>query len=100
MASESRDEMLVERLVTYTIEIDGKVIVVEHVPARVNEETGERYFSPETVDRLQQIVRQGRSPTRVIKTPVFYFTARGTVLIALLLLQCGPTPYSHAPLFQ
>jgi YgiT-type zinc finger domain-containing protein len=75
MASQDRDERLVMRLVTYTIEIDGKVIVVEHVPARVDEETGERYFSPETVDRLQQIVREGRSPTRVIEAPVFDFAA-------------------------
>jgi len=69
------NEKLVERLVTYTIEIDGRLIVVEHVPARVNEETGERFFAPETVDRLQQIVWEGHSPTRVINVPVFDFAA-------------------------
>jgi hypothetical protein len=45
-----------EKLVTYTLERDGKVFVVEHVPARVSKETGEAFFSPETVDKLQAII--------------------------------------------
>jgi YgiT-type zinc finger domain-containing protein len=69
------NERLVERLVTYTLEVDGRVVVVEHVPARVNEETGERYYSPETVERLQEIVRKGEKPSRTIETPVFDFAA-------------------------
>jgi YgiT-type zinc finger domain-containing protein len=69
------DDRLVDRLVTYMIELDGRVIVIEHVPARVDEETGERYFAPETVERIQQIVREGRQPSRVIETPVFDFAA-------------------------
>lgn len=68
-------ERLVNQLVTYTLELDGRLVVVEHVPARVNVETGERFFSPETVERLQQIVREGRSPTRVLQAPVFDFAA-------------------------
>jgi len=67
------EERLVERLVTYTIERDGDVVIVAHVPARVNLETGERLFAPETVRRLQQIVRERRSPARTIQTPVFEF---------------------------
>jgi YgiT-type zinc finger domain-containing protein len=46
-------ETFVERKVTYTIEVDGKFIIIENVPARVCLETGERLFSPETVERLQ-----------------------------------------------
>lgn len=68
-------ERLVERLVTYTIEVDGRLVVIEHVPARVNEETGERFFSPATVERLHQIVREGTAPSRTIETPVFEFAA-------------------------
>lgn len=70
-----REEQLVEHLVTYTIEMEGDLVVVEHVPARVNAETGERFFSPETVDRLQQIVWERRTPSRTIQTPVFEFAA-------------------------
>jgi YgiT-type zinc finger domain-containing protein len=73
--SEAWEERLVERLVTYTLEVEGQVIVVEHVPARVNEETGERFFSPATVEKLQEIIREQREPSRVIEAPVFDFAA-------------------------
>ena len=66
-------ETLVEQKVSYTIELDGKFIIVENVPARVCLETGERFFAPETVERLQQTVWEGRRPQRVIETPVFEF---------------------------
>jgi hypothetical protein len=69
------EERLVERLVTYTIENDGELAIIEHVPARVNMETGERLFSPATVRRLHQIVRERRTPTRTIQAPVFEFAA-------------------------
>ena len=45
------DETLTERLVTYSVELDGKFYIVENVPAQVNEETGEQYFAPETVEK-------------------------------------------------
>lgn len=73
--SSPSEEQLVERLVTYTLEVDGKLVVVENVPARVNDETGERFFLPETVERLQRIVWEQPSPSRVIQAPVFDFAA-------------------------
>ena len=45
-----------EQHVTYTLEMDGKFYIVEHVPARVCLETGEQYFAPETVEKLQKII--------------------------------------------
>jgi YgiT-type zinc finger domain-containing protein len=75
MSASARQEHLVERLVTYTLEVDGRLIVVEHVPARVNEETGERFFAPETVERLQRIAWGERAPSRVVETAVFDFAA-------------------------
>jgi YgiT-type zinc finger domain-containing protein len=68
-------ETLVEQKVTYTIELDGKFIIVENVPARVCLETGERFFAPETVERLQQTIWERRKPRRVIETPVFEFVS-------------------------
>ena len=50
------NETLVEKKVTYHIELDGRLFLIENVPARVNVETGEKHFSPETVERLQQVV--------------------------------------------
>jgi YgiT-type zinc finger domain-containing protein len=70
-----REETLVEQKVTYTLEMDGTLYVVENVPARVNVETGEQYFSPETVERLQSIIRGQGKPVRVMETPVFDYAA-------------------------
>ena len=64
-----------ENLVTYTLERDGKVFVVEHVPARVSKETGEAFFSPKTVDRLQAIIAGKSVPVRRIEAPVYEFAA-------------------------
>ncbi len=50
------DENLIDQKVTYTLEMDGKLFLIEYVSARVNVETGEQFFSPKTVDRFQQIV--------------------------------------------
>ena len=66
---------MANQLVTYVLERDGEIVIVEHVPARVNVETGERLFAPDTVRRLQQIVRERRTPTRTIQAPVFEFAA-------------------------
>lgn len=40
------EEKLPERHVTYTLEYKGKFYIVENVPVRVNEETGEQFFFP------------------------------------------------------
>ena len=68
-----REEKLVERRVTYTLEHEGKFYIVENVPARVNEETGEQLFSPVTVERLQRTILQPGKPNRVIQTPVYEY---------------------------
>ena len=73
MTTETKPERLVEQKVTYTLFKDGKFYIVENVPARVNPETGEQFFSPQTVEHLQQIIAGGRRPRRVIQTPVFEF---------------------------
>lgn len=73
MNSELWKENLEERKVTYTLEVEGKLIVVENVPARVNVETGEQLFSPETVTRLQKMIREQSKPKRVMQVPVYEF---------------------------
>jgi YgiT-type zinc finger domain-containing protein len=61
-----------EEKVTYTVEVDGQIVVVRNVPARVCVETGEKLFSLETVERLQALIR-GSTPKHYIKSPVFEF---------------------------
>lgn len=71
----SKTERLVERRVTYTLEVDGNLYIVENVPARVDEETGERFFSPTTVDHLQKLVSGGIEPSKTVETPVYDYLA-------------------------
>ena len=68
------DENLLERSVTYTLEFEGKFYIIENVPARVNDETGEQFFSPATVERLHQTIHRHEKPHRVIETPVYEYT--------------------------
>ncbi|GBF81654.1 hypothetical protein AsFPU1_3072 [Aphanothece sacrum FPU1] len=75
MSINSRQETLIEQEVTYTLEINGKFFIMENVPARVCVETGERFFAPETVERLQKIIWENKQPKRVIETPVFDFAS-------------------------
>ena len=45
-------------LITYTVDVDGDTYVVEDVPVLVDEATGEPFFAPDTVDRLQAILER------------------------------------------
>jgi hypothetical protein len=73
MATIVEKERLIEQKVTYTLVKDGQFYIVENVPARVNLETGEQFFSPQTVEHLQQIILEQKRPTRVVQTPVYEF---------------------------
>jgi hypothetical protein len=68
-------ENLKDTLVTYTLEINGQFYIIENVPARVNTETGEQYFAPETVEQIQKIIRERKQPHHFIQTPVYDFVA-------------------------
>ena len=67
-------ETMVDAKVTYVVEYQGKFYFVEHVPARVCKETGEQCFAPETVERIQTLIKSRRRPDRVIETPVYEYT--------------------------
>ena len=68
------DEILIDQKVTYTLEMYGKLFLIKNVPARINVETGEQFFSPKTVDRLQQIVWNQQQPVRTVTLPVYEYT--------------------------
>lgn len=50
------EDRMVQSLVTYSVEYGGRIVIVENVPARVDSKTGERFYSPKTVEQLQSIV--------------------------------------------
>lgn len=66
-------ETMIETEVTYTFVLDGKFFLIEDVPARVCQETGEQTFSPETVEHIQALIRGGKKPDKVIETPVYKY---------------------------
>ena len=68
------EEKLTNQNITYTLELDGKFYIIENVPARVNEETGEQYFSPDTVEKLREKIRGKTPPKKTIETPVFDYS--------------------------
>ena len=67
-------ETMVDAKVTYTLSYDDKICIIENVPARVCEETGEQYFTPETVEHIQEIIRSKKKPDKVIEAPVYEYT--------------------------
>ncbi len=67
------NERMVEKQVTYTLKHEGKFYIIEHVPARVCQETGEECFSPETVEHIQDIIKEQKKPIRTIETPVYNY---------------------------
>jgi YgiT-type zinc finger domain-containing protein len=66
-------EMLIEKQVTYTLNLNGKLFLIENVPARVNEETGEQFFSPSTLERLQQAILEPEEPDYFVQVPVYNY---------------------------
>lgn len=75
MTTHNRQEKLVEKQVTYTLNLNGKFFLIDNVPARVNEETGEQFFSPPTVERLQQTILDGKEPDRFVQVPVYDYSS-------------------------
>src|SRR3954466_4019951 len=77
MSNVCPNEIFLEQKVTYVAEVDGRLIVIEHVPARVCLQTGEKLYSPETVERIQAIAWGHAPPVRTITTPVYEFPDPG-----------------------
>ena len=66
-------ENLTDQRVTYSLALNGMFYIFENVPARVDEETGEVLFAPETVTHLQRLIVEGQPPDRMMSTPVYRF---------------------------
>ena len=68
-----KKENLVNKRVTYTLNIDGKFCIIENVPARVNVDTGEQFFSPNTVQQIQRTIWKQTEPKKMMKIPVYVY---------------------------
>ncbi|MEK7448494.1 MAG: type II toxin-antitoxin system MqsA family antitoxin [Planctomycetota bacterium] len=66
---------VLSELTDYTIFYERRWIIVEHVPANVCQQCGEKLFAPETVEQLQKIIWEHRKPIKKIETPVYEFAS-------------------------
>ena len=69
--------LIVDQEVLYTIEFEQRLHIIEHVPAKVCLQCGERLYSPETVEKIQNAIWQDRKPNRTIEAPVFEYGSIG-----------------------
>jgi HTH-type transcriptional regulator/antitoxin MqsA len=60
--------------VNEVLEVDGRRVLVEHVPAQVCTRCREAVFSRETTERVRQLVHGAGRPTRTIALDVFELT--------------------------
>lgn len=63
-----------QELVKETFEVDGKLVIVEGIPAQVCQRCGEITFSSETAENIPLIVNSNKQPTRSIQVDVFVFS--------------------------
>lgn len=54
--------------------IDGRRVLVEHIPAQVCQRCGEATFSRETTEKIRQLVRGAGRPTKTVPLEVFALT--------------------------
>lgn len=66
---------LKEEKIVYTQKLGREVYVVSDVPTLVCPQCGEQYLSPDTVDRIQEVIEQGeKGKARAIKqAPIFHY---------------------------
>ncbi len=62
----ARDESVSE-----VLDVDGRRVLVEHIPAQVCTRCGEAVFSRETTERIRQLVHGAGCPSRTIPLDVF-----------------------------
>ena len=64
---------MIRKKVIYSQIFEGRLVVVEDVPAWVCEQCGEVFYEPDVVERLQELIWSRSEPQRVISVPVWEF---------------------------
>ena len=60
-----------ERRIVHTVRSGERVVVIDHVPAEVCSFCGDVLFKPETVRRIEKILREKAPPVRT--APVYEY---------------------------
>ncbi|MEW6378091.1 MAG: YgiT-type zinc finger protein [bacterium] len=66
---------LEDRTISYAIEYEGHLHIIEHVPVKECLQCGERLYSPQTVEKIQNAIWHGQKPDKVIETPVIDYAS-------------------------
>jgi YgiT-type zinc finger domain-containing protein len=67
-SSEAHDELVDE-----VFQIDGQLVLVEQIPARVCSRCGEATFSRETTEKIRRMVHGEAEPVKAVQMDVFAF---------------------------
>jgi YgiT-type zinc finger domain-containing protein len=62
-----------EGIVNEVFQIDGKPILVEHIPATLCSRCGEPVFSMETTEKIRRMVHGKAKPEKTVSMDVFAF---------------------------
>lgn len=62
-----------EKLVSQVLEVDGRRVLVEHIPALVCTRCSEATFSRETTERTRLLVHGAGRPEKTVPLEVFEF---------------------------
>jgi YgiT-type zinc finger domain-containing protein len=68
---------LVKKHITHIHTWGEKIVLFEDVPAEVCTQCGETYFSPEVLERMDNVVTSGTKPRTTIAIPVFSMADAG-----------------------
>lgn len=60
-----------ERLIRYVQDFEGRVVIVENVPAEVCTQCGEKYLRSDVAEKVQSLVWDPPSPKRRDEVPVY-----------------------------
>jgi len=60
-----------QEFVSEVLELDGRHVLVEHVPAQICLRCGEKAFSRETTERIRLLVHGANRPARTVPLDVF-----------------------------
>lgn len=63
---------LKKQKIRYTQSIGEKIFIVENVEAEVCPQCGEQYLSPDTVEKIQNIIESGKTPKETRQIPVYH----------------------------
>jgi YgiT-type zinc finger domain-containing protein len=62
-----------ERRVVHTVRYQGQVVVIDHVPAEVCSVCGDVLFRPETVRRIETMLRSAGEPSA--RVPLYEYAS-------------------------